>query len=103
MVLINFKNIGKQDVLVEQCLSWRPNVQGCLTGKIRNVCQTMSVLLAGALQEHFLFVTSKNVCQAHVSEVAKSTNIVLDKQNFSCLPNNACPFGLGFRIFRIHT
>ena len=48
-------------------------------------------------QKHFLFVTSKNVSQARVCVVAKPTNIVLDKQNFKCLPNNVCPFGRGLR------
>ena len=28
---------------------------------------------------------------------ANRQNIVLDKQNFKCLPNNVCPFGRGLR------
>ena len=39
----------KQNVLVTKCLWWWPNAQANLTSKIRNVCQTMSARLAGAL------------------------------------------------------
>ena len=35
-----FLNIDKQNLLVEQCLSWKPNIQAYLTSKISNVCQT---------------------------------------------------------------
>ena len=38
---------------------------------------------------------AQNVCQAYVCVVPKLTNIVLDRQNFKCLPNNACSFGPG--------
>ena len=41
----------KQNVLVKQCLSWWPNAQACLTSKIQNVCETMSVRLAGAIEK----------------------------------------------------
>ena len=30
--------------------------------------------------------------------MAKSANIVLDKQNFKCLPNIVCPFGRGLKM-----
>ena len=39
---------------------------------------------------------AKDVLQAHVCVMAKPANTVLDRQNFKCLPNNACPFGKGF-------
>ena len=42
------------------------------------------------------FVTSKTVCEAYVCMMAKLTKIVLDRQNFKCLSNNACSFGRGF-------
>ena len=48
MFLKSLKNIEKQNVLVKQYLSWWPNGQACLTGKVRNVCQTMFVCLAEA-------------------------------------------------------
>ena len=47
--LKSFKNVDKQNVLIKQCFSWWPNAQACLTRKIRNVCQTMSARLSGAL------------------------------------------------------
>ena len=49
MFLRSFKNIDKQNMLVKQCLSWWPNRQACLTSKVRNVRQTMSVRLSRAL------------------------------------------------------
>ena len=48
------------------------------------------------LHKHIMLVINKNVCQAHVCVMAKLTNIVLDRQNFTCLPNNACSFDRGF-------
>ena len=55
------------------------------------------------LDRHILLVNvfetfQKDGCQARVFVVAKPTNIVLDKENFECLPNNVCPFGRGFRV-----
>ena len=54
------------------------------------------------LNKHIFMVSKtschkqKNVCQACICVVAKPTNIVLEKQNFKCWPNNVCPFGWGF-------
>ena len=47
------KNIDKQNVLLNQCLSWWPNAQAYLTSKIQNVCQTMSFCLARDLDFQF--------------------------------------------------
>ena len=47
--------------------------------------------------KHFCLSEAKNVCQTRVCVVAQPANIVHDKQNFKCLPNNVCPFGRGFR------
>ena len=44
----NVLKLEKQSVPVTQCLSWWPNTQACLRGKIQNVCQAMIVRLAGA-------------------------------------------------------
>ena len=51
------------------------------------------VNISETFQKHFLLV-----CQARVCVVAKQTNIVLDKQNFKCLPSNVCPLGQGLMI-----
>ena len=59
----------------------------CLT---RTFCLSMLLKL---FENTFLLSQTKNVCQARICVVA--TNIVLDNQNFKCLPNNVCPFGLG--------
>ena len=48
-------------------------------------------------RKYFLLVISKKCFVARVCVVAKLTNIVLDKQNFKCLPNNVCPFGRGLK------
>ena len=40
-----FLNIDKQNLLVKQCLSWKPNIQAYFTSKISNVCQ---IRLTGA-------------------------------------------------------
>ena len=37
----------------------------------------------------------------HACTVAKLTNIVLDRQNFKCLPNNVSPFGRGFSLLLV--
>ena len=50
----------------------------------------------------FCLSQAKKVCQARVCAVAKPTNIVLDKQNFKCLPNNVCPFGRGFKLSKFY-
>ena len=59
-----FLNIDKQNLLVEQCLSWKPNIQAYLTSKIPNVCQTR---LAGAQNSgytcDFLLVLATRHCQ----------------------------------------
>ena len=58
------------------------------------------ILLVNAFetfQNIFCLTRAKNVCQAPVCVVAKPTNILLDKQNFKCLPNNIYLFGPGFR------
>ena len=49
------------------------------------------VNLLETFQKHFF------ACQVRVCVVAKPTNIVLDKQNFKCFPNNVCPFGRGVK------
>ena len=40
-------------------------------------------------------LTNIFACQGHVCVMGKLTNILLDKQNFKCLPNNACSFRRG--------
>ena len=47
----------------------------------------------------FCLSQSKNDCQATVCVVAKPANIVLDKQNFKCLPNNVCQFGRSLKLW----
>ena len=74
----------------------------CLTNVLKFCLSNMLVRLAtikhclpstvcfSSFKNIFLLVTSKNVCQAHICVMAKSTNIVLDKQNF-----NTCSSGRG--------
>ena len=77
--------LDKNNVLVKQCLSCWSNVQACLTSKIQNVCKEM------------LKAPAKRTSIEHIRVVSKLTNIVLDRQNFKCLPNNACSFGSGLK------
>ena len=50
------------------------------------------------LDKHILLV---NVFETFVKQVfvwlSKGRTIVLDKQNFKCLPNNVCSYGQGFK------
>ena len=59
-----FLNIDKQNLLVKQCLLWKPNMQTYLTSKISNVCQTR---LVGAQNSgytcDFLLVLATRHCQ----------------------------------------
>ena len=59
-----FLNIDKQNLLVKQCLLWKPNIQTYLTSKISNVCQTR---LVGAQNSgytcDFLLVMATRHCQ----------------------------------------
>ena len=67
-----------------------PLYRRCLTGTF---CLSMFL-------KHFIniFVVTSKTCLSSTCFycVTEPTNIVLDKQNFRCLPKNVCPFGRGF-------
>ena len=79
MFLKSFKNVDKQNVLIKQCFSWWPNAQACLTSKIRNVCQTMSARLCGALRK------TQGSCVADLVTLSDEKQVELE--NFSTIQN----------------
>ena len=78
-----------RNLLVKHACPFGHHNKHCLTSTF---CLSMFLKL---FKNIFRLSQAKNVCQAPVCVVAKPTNIVLDKQNFQCLPNNVCPFGRG--------
>ena len=80
-------------LLVKHACTFGHNDKHCLT---RTFCLSMFLKL---FKNIFCLSEAKNVCLACACVVAKPTNVVLDKQNFKCLPNNVCPFGRGLRFY----
>ena len=68
-------------------------------GRHDKYCLTSTFCLSVCFKNIFCLSQAKNVCQASVCVVAKPTDIVLDKQNFKCLPNNVCPFCWGLNQY----
>ena len=87
----------------------RPNVQAlpdkhfelCLSSLIVRLATMTNI----AWQAHFacqvsktFFVSHKQKCLTSICSCdGQSDKILLDRQNFKCLPNNACSFGEGLR------
>ena len=86
----------------------RPTEEHCSAYILNFACQLCSCIWPPRRtlsDKHILLVNvkaflachkQKNVRRARVYVVVKPTNVVLDKQNFKCLPNNVCPFGRSF-------
>ena len=100
------KNINLTFLICEWVLKPQPNGQTFQTLPVKHACpfghhnkhltSTFCFSMFFKLFKNiFCLSQAKNVCQASVCVVAKPANIVLEKQNFKCLPNNVCPFGMG--------
>ena len=57
------------------------------------------ILLVNGLKNIFCSSQAKNVSQAHVCVMAKSTNIMFDRQKFKCFSSNAFSFLGGDSIY----
>ena len=84
-------------------LKVRPNVQALLDKHFGFCLSSKLVHLATLLDKHILLVNFRNVCcSSQMKNVCQERvcvkNIMLDKQNFKCLPNNACSLGRGLMV-----
>ena len=82
-------------LLVKHASAFGHREKHCLTSTF-----CLSVFLK-LFENIFCLSQAKNVCRARVYLMARLTNIVLEKQNFKCLPNSVCPFGRGFILLRV--
>ena len=76
----------------------RPKVQAlldkhselCLSSMFVGLATATNIALQTAnFKKNVAYQYHKKDCQAHICVTAKLAKIVLDKQNFKCLPNNA--------------